>query len=283
MSVMSWHSLPRNRRDGSMATPCRSTAAQSYKRDAALDEPRALIDPRGSQRRCKGIVQQQLAGADIVPLLHGGVLCRGLQVAQPPLQWRGIINCAAAAEREARIGHAHAGSRNPDRGLRPLCEERLIRQRSRKRVAPMACRLGVKIRLGRAEIGRRAAEFALECFRISHRDGGPLLPPSGIGKLDDGIERALGDAEADGGVCERNELRYGLVEGPRQARWPGEDIGETRRRNDRVGERNVMASGPLEPRYVPGVLDLPVLRRQREGAEQRLAVAERSGDRLAAF
>jgi hypothetical protein len=44
-----------------------------------------------------------------------------------------------------------------------------------------------------------------------------LLPLARIGKLDNGVERTLGDAEADSGVCERNQLLYGLVEGPRQA------------------------------------------------------------------
>src|SRR6516165_5508407 len=40
----------------------------------------------GSFRAIDGVIQQQLAGRDIVPLLHGGVLRRDMRVAQPPLQ-----------------------------------------------------------------------------------------------------------------------------------------------------------------------------------------------------
>jgi hypothetical protein len=49
-----------------------------------------------------------------------GMLRRGVQGAQPPLQRRGLIERAAAAWCEARIGGANAGSGEPYHGLRTL-------------------------------------------------------------------------------------------------------------------------------------------------------------------
>ena len=91
-----------------------------------------------------GFAQQQLARADVVSLLRRGVLRGGVEVAQPPLQRRGLVERAAAAEREARIGDANAGGGDPYRGLRALREERLVLQRSGERMAPMARRLDLR-------------------------------------------------------------------------------------------------------------------------------------------
>src|SRR5262249_26200329 len=55
-----------------------------------------------------GRVEQQLAGAGIVPLMDGRVLRGGVHVAQPALQRRGLVDDAAAGEREASIDDAHA-------------------------------------------------------------------------------------------------------------------------------------------------------------------------------
>ena len=59
----------------------------------------------------------------------------------------------------------------------------------------------------------------------------------------------------------------------------GIEIEEMGLGNQRLPQRDVMAAGALEPRRVPGVLDLPIARRQRNDTEQRLAL--RAGDRLA--
>ena len=97
----------------------------------------------------------------------------------------------------------------------------------------------------------------------------PELLPAGIGKRDEFVQGALGHADGDGAMQQRKELRHGLIERSRQARHAAREIEEIRRRDDRVLERDVMAPGSLEPRDVPGVLDLPVARRQEEAADQR--------------
>src|SRR5258707_15282221 len=82
--------------------------------------------------------QEQLAHVLILSLLHGGVLRRNVKGAQPSLQRRGLVERAAAAQREARIDGANAGGGDPYRGLRGLQEKRLVIQRPGERVVPMA-------------------------------------------------------------------------------------------------------------------------------------------------
>jgi hypothetical protein len=107
----------------------------------------------------------------------------GVEVAQPPLQWRGLIERAATAYCEARIGGANAGGREPYRSLSALREEYLVLQRSGKRVTPVTCCLALEKRPRCPQFGRDAAKFALEWFRVSHRHSGLQLLPTGIGKL----------------------------------------------------------------------------------------------------
>lgn len=104
--------------------------------------------------------QEQLACLYVLMLVHGSVLRRGAKIAQPPLQRRGFIDRAAAAEREARIGDANAGGGDPYRGLRTLRQERLVLQRSGKRVAPMTCGLDLQKRPRGPYVGCDTAELA---------------------------------------------------------------------------------------------------------------------------
>jgi hypothetical protein len=59
----------------------------------------------------------------VVSLLRHGVLCRGVTIAQPPLQRRCRIERAATAEREARIKGADGGGGDSYPGLRVLRDE----------------------------------------------------------------------------------------------------------------------------------------------------------------
>src|SRR5262245_20937693 len=105
--------------------------------------------PRAASGRWGSVPQEQLARAGVVSLLREGVLCGGVKVTQPPLQRGGLVECAAAPEREAGIGNTSAGCSDPCRGLRALREERVILQRSRERVAPMTLGLDPEQRLRR--------------------------------------------------------------------------------------------------------------------------------------
>src|SRR6476659_9575689 len=110
------------------------------------------------------------------------VLRRGVNIAQSPLQRRGLVECATTAEREARIGYTNAGGRDPCRGLLALYDERLVLQRSGKGMAPMTCCLDLEQRPRRSQVSGDSAEFALECFRLPHRHRAPQLLPAGISK-----------------------------------------------------------------------------------------------------
>ena len=116
-----------------------------------------------------GTAQKQLSRADVVSLVRDGVLRRGVKVTHAPLQRRGLVDRAAAGQREARIGDADAGGGEPYRGLRALREQRLVLQRSGERMAPMARDLDPEKRPRRPQIGCDPAELELECFRLPHR------------------------------------------------------------------------------------------------------------------
>ena len=55
-------------------------------------------------------------------------------------------------------------------------------------------------RLRSPEFGSDPAEFELEYLRLPHRHGSPLLLPGRIGKLDEIVQCAIGDAHVDSAV-----------------------------------------------------------------------------------
>jgi hypothetical protein len=211
-----------------------------------------------------GTVQEQLARIYVMSLLHTHVLGRDVKVAHSLLQWRALIKRTAAACSKTCIDDTNTGRGDPNRCLRALCQESIIIQRSGKRVAPVSVGLGFAKGPRCSEFSFDTAEFALEYFRSPHRHGGPLLLPPSIGELDEFVERALGHTDGEGAVQQRNKLQHGLIERPRLTWSAVHRIKGIRRWDQRVTERDMMAARTLEPCDVPGVLDLPVARRQHE-------------------
>ena len=117
---------------------------------------------RPGVRTGRWIAEQQLAGASVVSLMHGGVLGHDVNVAHPPLQRRGFVQRISTAKPEAFIHDAHAGCRDPGCGLRSLREQGLVFQRPGECVAPMAFGLSIRIRTSRTEVGFDPAEIMLE-------------------------------------------------------------------------------------------------------------------------
>jgi hypothetical protein len=132
----------------------------------------------------RGFADQQRAGAEIVSLLHRGVLGGGTEIAHPALQRRTIIYRRATAKREARVANTIAGRGDPYRGLRGLGQKRLGLQRSRQRMPPMAGALDLEQGLRCPEIGFDAAQFILEDIGVAQRLGRALLLPTGIREFD---------------------------------------------------------------------------------------------------
>jgi hypothetical protein len=87
---------------------------------------------------------------------------RRLQIAHPPLQWRIVIQRAAAAQGEAGIRDPYASGGDPDRTLHALGEQRFVSQRARQRMAPMARRLGLMVGPRCLEITFDAAKLILK-------------------------------------------------------------------------------------------------------------------------
>src|SRR5258707_13303855 len=102
------------------------------------------------------------------------MLRRGLNIAQPPLQRRGLIEHAAAAEGEAGTDGPHADGCDPRGSLRALDEERIVFQRSRKRMAPVACGLDLEQPARRPDVRRGTTELTLAKLRPPHRRRRPL-------------------------------------------------------------------------------------------------------------
>src|SRR5580692_4181217 len=88
---------------------------------------------------------KQLSRVDVAPLLHVGVLGCDMEIAEPPLQHRILINGRAAAEREAHLGDAQACIGDPYGGLSTFSHEGFVPQSAGTRVAPMAGCLDLKI------------------------------------------------------------------------------------------------------------------------------------------
>ena len=90
------------------------------------------------------------------------------------------------------------------------------------------------------------------------------------------IDGALGQAHRECAVHQWQPLPQRLIERTRQARG-SIDIEDMGLGNRRLPQRDVMAAGALEPGRVPGVLDLPVARRQHNDTNQRLALRAGTG------
>src|ERR1700710_2863776 len=88
---------------------------------------------------------KQLSRVDVVALLHTGMLGRDMEIADPPLQLRTLINGRAATEREAHLGDAQACIGDPYGSLSTFRHEGLVPQSAGTRVAPMAGCLDLKI------------------------------------------------------------------------------------------------------------------------------------------
>src|SRR3954467_15321914 len=135
-----------------------------------------LRGPVSGFRSDDGTAQELLSRADVMSLLHGGVLRGDVEVTHAALQWRAFIDRAAAGQREACIGDADACGGDPDRGLRALREQRLVLQRPGERMAPMARDLGPVKRARRPQTAatRRAGR------RKPRTSGAPSSPASGL-------------------------------------------------------------------------------------------------------
>ena len=138
--------------------------------------------------------------SDVVPLLHDGVLCRGVEIAQASLQWRAFIDGAAAGDSEARGGDADTGGSDPYPSLRALGQQRLVSQRSGERMTPKAGGLDLMKGLRRLQIRTNTAELELEDFGVSHGDGGPQLLSARTGEIEKIIQCTLGNTKVDSAV-----------------------------------------------------------------------------------
>jgi hypothetical protein len=74
-------------------------------------------------------------------LLEPGVLCRNVEIAQPPLQWGALVHCAASSQGKTRISDANECRGSPYRGLGGLGQPGRALQRPRDRVVPVVCAL----------------------------------------------------------------------------------------------------------------------------------------------
>ena len=75
----------------------------------------------------------------------------------------------------------------------------------------MAFDLSVRKRLNRPQVGFDPAELMLKRLQLTHWRGGTLLLLTGVGKLDQFIQRTCGYSCCRGKVQQWNKLRRGLV------------------------------------------------------------------------
>jgi hypothetical protein len=106
----------------------------------------------------------------------------------------------------------------------------------------------------------------VEYFRVPQRHSGFELLPSGIRQRQQIVQHSFGHTDRERTMEEWQKMCRRFVERSGQTRRTRLQLEKIRFLDDRVVQHDVMASGILEPHDLPGVLDLPVARRQQETA-----------------
>src|SRR5580704_686667 len=214
-------------------------------------------------------------------LLKPGVLCRNVEIAQPPLQWGALVHCAASSQGKTRISDANACRGSPYHGLGGLGQPGRALQRPRDRVVPVACALSPQESLRRPQIRIHAAKLELKRFGAAHRHWRLQLPPAACRKVDEITDHRFGHAESNRGMKKGEELRQGRIKRPRHEGHAAFEVSEIRRGDDFAFQYGMMAACPPQTCRMPGVLNFPVTRRNKGGSILGCRASLKSGLPLA--
>jgi hypothetical protein len=157
--------------------------------------------PSRSKHRMHGLVAQPLsARGEIMSGVDTGMLSCGVDVPQPPLQRRCLIDGAGASEPVAGRDRLAAHLGDPGGGLMAAGGSIQILYAAGERVLPVDIALFLHERARCSHKDFRAAELVLNGRRVFESDSAVHRAPAGIGQVNQVLNGSLRQTQCERGV-----------------------------------------------------------------------------------